>query len=150
VTTLARAPYSYRDDPSVPAFDDCGPIVFMDGECALCSSGARVIARLDRRMEFRICPVQTPLGRAVLAHYGLEADDPLSWLYLADGRAYGSMAGMIRAGERLGGLGRLLSAARLLPQGAQDWLTGALRGVGIGCSGVRTSVLCRIRKCAAG
>ena len=58
--------YSYRDDPDVPAFDDRNPIVFMDGTCALCTTSARMIARFDRSQAFRICPVQSPTGRAVL------------------------------------------------------------------------------------
>ncbi len=106
----------------MPVFDDSGPIVFMDGECALCSAGARAIARLDRRGEFRICPIQSSLGRAVLAHHGLDTEDAETWLYLADGRAYGGIDAMIRVGERLGGLGRIMTAARLLPRDAQDWL----------------------------
>lgn len=119
---MSRKAYSYRTDPDVPAFDDSGPIVFMDGECALCSRSARLIARLDRVGEFRICPVQSPTGRAVAAHYGLDPGDAETWLYLVDGRAHGSLDAMIRAGARLGGVGRLMAAFGLLPRGAQDWL----------------------------
>lgn len=115
-------PWSYRHDPSVPAFDDSGPVTFMDGDCVLCTAGARLIARFDRNDAFRICPVQSPTGRAVLRHYGLEPDDPDSWLYLADGRAHTSLDGMIRAGARIGGPGWLLQPLRLLPRAAQDWL----------------------------
>lgn len=117
-----RAPYSYRDDPAVPVFDDSGPVTFMDGECVLCTTGARLVARLDRQGEFRICPVQSPTGHAVLRHYGLDPGDPDSWLYLADGRAYTSLDAMIRAGARLGGAGWLLQPLRLLPRPVQDWL----------------------------
>jgi predicted DCC family thiol-disulfide oxidoreductase YuxK len=122
VQPARRAPFSYRDDPAVPAFDDRGPVAFMDGECALCTTGARLVARLDRKGEFRICPTQTALGRAVLAHYHLDPDDPASWLYLVDGAAYGSLDGIIRAGRRLGGVGHLLVALRLLPPPLQNWL----------------------------
>jgi predicted DCC family thiol-disulfide oxidoreductase YuxK len=115
-------PYSHRSDRNVPAFDDAGPVVFMDGECLLCTRTARIIARLDRKGEFRICPVQSPLGSAVLAHYGLDPADPESWLYLEDGRAYGSLDGVIRAGRRLGGWGWLVTAFGLLPGPARDWL----------------------------
>ena len=94
----------------------------MDGECALCSAGARVIARLDRAAEFRICRSQTGLGRSLLLHYGLSPDDPESWLYIVDGRAHTSLDGMIRVGSRVGGLGRLLQPLRLLPRPLQDWL----------------------------
>jgi predicted DCC family thiol-disulfide oxidoreductase YuxK len=94
----------------------------MDGECVLCTRSARLLARLDRAGEFRICPIQTALGRSILKHYGLDAEDPDSWLYLADGKAYTSIEGMIRAGRRLGGWGHLLRPLAVLPRPVQDWL----------------------------
>jgi predicted DCC family thiol-disulfide oxidoreductase YuxK len=119
---LNREAYSYRADSAVPSFEDKGPIVFMDGECALCSGVARAIAKLDRAEEFRICPIQSELGRAVLVHYGLDPENPDSWLYLEDGKAYASLDAIIRAGIRLGGLGQLLRAFMILPPSFQDWL----------------------------
>jgi predicted DCC family thiol-disulfide oxidoreductase YuxK len=119
---LRTAPYSYRTDPSVPAFEDRGPVTVVDGECALCSFSARLIARFDSRGEFRICRSQTALGRALLLHYGLAPDDPESWLLLVDGRAYTSLDAIIRASRRVGGPGWLLQPLRLLPHGLQDRL----------------------------
>jgi predicted DCC family thiol-disulfide oxidoreductase YuxK len=114
--------YSYREDSGVPSFDDRGPIVFMDGECALCTGAARVIARLDKRGEFRICPTQSNLGQAVLQHYGLDYGNPESWLYLADGNAFASLDAVIETGARLGGFGKLLLAFMVLPRPVRDWL----------------------------
>ncbi len=119
---LNREAYSYRADSAVPPFDDSRPVVFMDGGCALCTGMARLIARLDRKGEFRICPVQSKLGRAILTHYGLDADNPESWLYLAGGHAYASLEAVICAGRRLGGTGRWLTIFSVLPKPAQDWL----------------------------
>ena len=123
---MARLPdrpdYSYRDDDSVPAFEDIGPITVMDGDCALCSFGARLIARFDHKGAFRICPGQTELGAALLAHYGLKPDDPESWVFLKDGKAYSSLDAMIRVGAEIGGVGHLLAPLRLLPRGVQDWI----------------------------
>lgn len=115
-------PKSYRADPAVPAFDDSRPIAFMDGECALCTGAARLIARMDRTGTVRICPTGTPLGRAVLEHYGLSPDDPDTWLWLQDGRAYEGMDGVVRAGRTLGGAGRVLVALLVLPRPARAWL----------------------------
>ncbi len=117
-----RPAYAYRDDPDVPAFPDQGPVVFMDGDCALCSFGARLIARHDRARHFRICPVQSITGRAVLRHFGLNPTDPDTWLLLMDGKAYTSLDAVIRAGRRVGGPGSLLQPLRLLPRPLQDWL----------------------------
>jgi len=115
-------PYSYRTDPDVPAFDDGRPMTVMDGQCVLCSVGARLIARFDKVGEFRICRAQTPLGQSLLRHYGLSPSDPESWLYLVDGRAFTSLDAMIRVGRRVGGPGWLLQLLRLMPRAFQDWL----------------------------
>ncbi len=120
--TIDQKCYSYREDSSVPRFDDRGPIVFMDGECALCSGAARLIAKLDKRGEFRICPIQTDLGQAVIRHYGLDSGNPESWLYLADGNAFASLDAVIAAGARLGGPGQLLRVLAILPRPVRNWL----------------------------
>jgi predicted DCC family thiol-disulfide oxidoreductase YuxK len=119
---IAREAYSYRADTTVPAFPDGGPVVFMDGECALCSRGASLIAKFDRAGEFRIATTQSPLGRGVLRHYGLDPGDAESWLYLVGGRAYSSMDAIIRVGRRVGGWGQLLRVLMVLPRPVQDWL----------------------------
>ena len=94
----------------------------MDGECVLCATGARAIARFDRERCFRIGRTQSALGAALVRHYGLEPDDPETWLYLEDGRAWSGMEAIIRIGARLGGPGRLLGVMRLLPRSAREWL----------------------------
>ena len=118
------AAYSYAADPCVPGFDDTGPRVVMDGQCALCAKGARWIARGDRANEFRIIQMQSPLGAALLDHYGLDPDDPESWLYIVDGRAFTSMDAIIRVGFRLGGVWKVLAVLRILPQRLQDGIYG--------------------------
>jgi predicted DCC family thiol-disulfide oxidoreductase YuxK len=89
---------------------------------AVPSSSSMPPARCVRRAEFRIAPVQGELGRAVLAHYGLDADDPTTWLYLEDGRAYASLDAIVRAGRRLGGFGFLAAPLGWLPEQIRDRL----------------------------
>ena len=119
---IEREAHSYRADPAVPPFDDTRPIVFMDGECLLCTQGARLISRFDRRGEFRIASTHSPLGTAMLAHYGMEVDDPESWLFLDEGRACGSLQAVTGIGRRLGGPARMLGVFRFLPRSVQDWI----------------------------
>jgi predicted DCC family thiol-disulfide oxidoreductase YuxK len=114
--------YSYREDGGVPSFDDRGPIVFMDGECALCTGAARVLAKLDKRGEFRICPIQSDLGQAILQHYGLDYGNPESWVYLADGNAFASLDAVIEAATRLGGVGHVFLVFWVMPRPVRDWL----------------------------
>ena len=114
--------HSYRNDPAVPAFDDSAPVAVMDGDCVLCTAGARLIDRFDRSGRIRICPSDSVLGRALLDHYGFDPDDPESWLLLVDGRAHSSMDAWIRAAALVGGLGHALIVLRVLPRPVQDWL----------------------------
>jgi predicted DCC family thiol-disulfide oxidoreductase YuxK len=114
--------YSYRDDPAVPPFDDSAPVAVMDAQCAICSWGARMMHRLDRAGTTRICPIQSPLGAALLTHYGLDPKNPVSWLFLDAGIAHKDFEAVLHAGRRFGGLGYLTQVLRLIPRPVRDWL----------------------------
>jgi predicted DCC family thiol-disulfide oxidoreductase YuxK len=114
--------HSYRQDPLVPDFDDRQTIAVMDAECAVCSWGARMIHRLDRSGTVRICPAQSPLGAALLRHYGLSPADPSSWLFLDQGVAHVDFEAVLHAGQRLGGWARLTGVLRAVPRPLRTWL----------------------------
>ena len=118
--------FSFRDDPGVPAFEPPEHFTVMDAQCGLCAKGAMWIAGNDRRHKFRIVPMQSELGRALLRHYGMSPDDPLSWLYIGRGQAFTSMDAIIRVGRELGGIWKGLAVLRILPRVAQDYLYGVV------------------------
>ena len=115
-------PYSFRADPAVPDFDDSAPLALMDGECAICSWVARMIHRLDRSRTVRICPIQSPLGAALLRHYGLVPEDPASWLFIDRGMPHVDFEAVLHAGRRFGGTARLVGILRIFPKPLRDWL----------------------------
>jgi len=117
-----REPFSYQHDESVPDFDDTYPVAVMDGGCALCTFGARLIDRFDKTNCIRICPVQTTLGRALLAHYEMDPNDPESWIFLKDGVAWTSFDAWIKAGETVGGIGNLMRICWIIPRPIRDWV----------------------------
>lgn len=114
---VKSAPHSHRTDPNVPAFPDTGSVTVMDATCGICARGARWIANNDARAEFRIIPLQSDLGHAVMRHYGLDPEDPTSWLYLQDGLPFEGADAVIRVAQRLGGKWRVLGIFRLIPAG---------------------------------
>ncbi len=115
-------PYSYREDPEVPAFPDDRPIVLFDGVCVMCSAWARFLLRHDRRELFRLLPAQTPLGQALYRHYGLDATRFETNILLEDGMAWLKSESSIRMAERLGPPWSFLRALRLLPLSWRDGL----------------------------
>lgn len=122
IMSLNSEDFSWRSDPHIADFDDSGPVTVMDAHCALCARGAKWIARNDTDKAFRIIPLQSERGRALMRHYDMDADDPLGWLYLENGRAYSSLDATIRVARRLGGIWKSLALLRLMPRPLQDRL----------------------------
>lgn len=96
-------PYSYRQDPAVPPFDDSRPLVIFDGLCVLCSGGVKWMMARDPDGDCRFAAIQSALPRALYAHYGLDADVFDTFMVLDRGRPYTRWAGT-------------LAAARIMPQ----------------------------------
>ncbi len=89
----------------------------MDGDCALCSWGARTIARHDRDDVFRIATVQSNTGAQLLRRHGLEPEDPWSWLMIADGQALTGSDAIVRAGRHLSApWGPIAQLGRIVPR----------------------------------
>ena len=85
----------------MPAAVEDKIILVMDGDCALCSWGARTIARHDRKDMFRIATVQSQTGARLLQEHGLDPGDPWSWLMIEDGQALTGSDAIVRAGRHL-------------------------------------------------
>lgn len=111
----SRPPYSYRDDPAVPAFADERPIIIFDGHCVFCSYWARLVLRVDRRGVFRLLPAQTALGAALYSHYGLDPADYETNILIENGVARFRADGSMRMAWLLGWPWRLAAVLRLLP-----------------------------------
>jgi predicted DCC family thiol-disulfide oxidoreductase YuxK len=112
--------YSYRRDPSVPAFADDKAVVIFDGVCVMCSAFAQLILRRDKARRFRMLTAQSELGAALYRHYGLDPADYETNVLIEDGRAYFKSEASMRI---LAGLGLPWSLARagyILPRALRD------------------------------
>ncbi|MGI9411124.1 MAG: thiol-disulfide oxidoreductase DCC family protein [Hyphomicrobiaceae bacterium] len=114
------AAYSYRDDPSVPAFPDDRPIIVFDGHCVLCSGWAQFVIKRDRAARFRLLAAQTPLGAVIYEHYGLDATDYETNILIEDGIAWFKSESTIRILVGLGLPYSLVRVLRVLPLALRD------------------------------
>ena len=114
--------YSYRQDPSVPAFPDDRPIIIFDGHCVLCSRFARFVLRHDRHAVFRLMAAQTPVGQAIYGHLHLDPVQFETNVLLENGQAWFKSAGTIRMFEHLGFPWSLCSVLRVVPRSLLDRL----------------------------
>jgi predicted DCC family thiol-disulfide oxidoreductase YuxK len=117
---VSKSVFSYREDPTVPAFDDSRALFVFDGVCVLCSGGASWIMRHDRKMLVNFTPAQESLGRALYAHYGVAMDE--TYLLIAEGRAFTASRGYIELCRTLGRWWHVLRIAGLLPERLRDRL----------------------------
>jgi len=115
---MTREPFSYRDDPAVPDFDDSRPVFVFDNVCVLCSGGAGFIMRHDKAATIAFTSAQDALGQALYAHYGLDWNE--TYLFLADGRATTHSSGYFEVARKLGGWWRLALLFRLIPRPLRD------------------------------
>lgn len=98
---MKPAPYSYRGDPAVPSFDDAGPLLIFDGECVLCSRGVEWHLKCDPDGETRFATVQSPIGRALYRHYGLDPDGFDTFMVLKNGMPYLRFRGWLEAARSM-------------------------------------------------
>jgi predicted DCC family thiol-disulfide oxidoreductase YuxK len=111
---LKHAPYSYREDPAVPVFDDSRALFVFDGNCVLCSGGAGFVMRHDRHARVNFTPVRSNLGQALYRHYGVEWNE--TYLLVEGGRGYTASAGYLLLCGVLGGVWRLLQVGAIVPE----------------------------------
>jgi predicted DCC family thiol-disulfide oxidoreductase YuxK len=117
---LDRPPYSYRQDASVPPFDDSRALFLFDGVCVLCSTGAAFLMRHDRDGRVALASAQSSLGSALFGHYGKPIDE--SYLLIVDGQAWTKTDGYFRLFRELGRAWRLLNIAKVVPRVLRDWV----------------------------
>ena len=115
-------PYGYRDDPAVPPFADDKPVIIFDGLCALCSGSASFVLRHDAKAVFRLLAAQSPLGRALYVHYGLNPQDYETMILIADGLAFEKSEAAIRIAKGLGFPWSLAVVLRIVPLALRDRL----------------------------
>ena len=111
---------SYRNNPAVPAFDDSHTLFVFDGVCVLCSGGASLLMRHDKKARVNFAPAQEALGQALYAHYGVEMAE--SYLLIADGRAFTASRGYFELCRILGGWWHIFRLAAIIPERLRDWL----------------------------
>ena len=96
------------------------PVLVFDGVCVLCSRWVQFIVRHDRDARIRLAPMQSDAGRALLAKFGLDPDDPLSLLYVVDGRGYQDSDAILRVLASFGGAWRASALLRVIPRFVRD------------------------------
>lgn len=98
------------------------PIWLFDGVCVLCSRGVRYTLRHEKAPRIRFVAIQSDAGRALASKYGIDPDDPASFLFIEGGRALEKSDAAIALSRHLNGPARIVPLLRFVPRGLRDAL----------------------------
>jgi predicted DCC family thiol-disulfide oxidoreductase YuxK len=95
-------------------------IIIFDGTCHVCSGWAQFQGRHRIDPPFQLIPMQSVAGKALLVEYGVDPEDPATFLVLDQGQHFTQSDATIHVIAALGGLWRIVYAARIVPQRWRD------------------------------
>jgi predicted DCC family thiol-disulfide oxidoreductase YuxK len=95
-------------------------IIVFDGICHVCSGWIQFLERHRIDPPFQLLPMQSAEGKALLVRYGIDPEDPATFLVLDRGRRFTQSDAEIHVIAALGGLWRLAQLARIVPRRWRD------------------------------
>jgi len=106
----------------MPQPDVATRLVIFDGICHVCSGWVRFFSRHRVDPPFQLIPMQSIAGKALLVEYGIDPEDPATFLVLDQGRQFTQSDAVIHVINALGGLWRMSAALRIVPKSWRDFL----------------------------
>ena len=101
-------------------------IWLFDGLCNFCSGSVATALKWDRKGVLRFVPLQSPFGRAIAERYGLDLENPESFLFFDAGRPLGASDAVLALARRLGPPVSAAAVLGRLPKGPRDAAYGLL------------------------
>lgn len=106
--------------PDAQAVDAAaGPIILFDGLCNVCAASVQFVIRHDPAARFRLAALQSDVGRALCAAYGVDAAVD-SIVLIADGRAWDASDAALRIARGLRRPWPLAYALTAVPRPVRD------------------------------
>jgi predicted DCC family thiol-disulfide oxidoreductase YuxK len=94
-------------------------VVLFDGVCNVCNGAVNFIIDRDPEGRFQFASLQSPVGRALVAKYGVTTG-PSSMVFIEDGVAFTESTAVARVARHLRGPAKLASAFGLFPRAFRD------------------------------
>lgn len=97
------------------------PVVLFDGVCNLCTGYVQFIIRRDPDSRFRFAPLQSAIGRELVATCGRDPNSLDSIVLVDDGECHVKSDAVIRIAAGLGGIYHLARPFGILPRRFRDF-----------------------------
>jgi predicted DCC family thiol-disulfide oxidoreductase YuxK len=109
------------NSPELKTLSTARPIVLFDGVCGLCEASVQFIIDHDPQSRFRFAPLQSEIGRRLLAEHHLGAGAFNTIVLIEEGRPYLRSTAALRIGVLLGnGYSVLAEALAVVPELVRD------------------------------
>lgn len=90
-------------------------ILLFDGYCNLCSSAVQFMASREKNHHMHFTSLQSPVGRELLAHYGIDPATTDSLVLIENDKAYVKSGAALRTTRYMKGLYPLLKGLLIVP-----------------------------------
>jgi predicted DCC family thiol-disulfide oxidoreductase YuxK len=100
--------------------DKLDGLMLFDGVCNLCSGSVALAIRMDKKRALRFTPLQSPFGNMLAVRYGLNFENPDSFIFFDNGQALQGSDALIALARRLGRPWSFAAVFRVLPRRWRD------------------------------
>ena len=97
-------------------------IILFDAICVICNGWAKFLMKHDRDKKFKLASVQSPLGEAILKHYGMSTEHYSTMVVIFKGQRYLESTALLKVMQHLGLPFALMNIGYLIPRSLRDFL----------------------------
>ena len=97
-------------------------IILFDAICVICNGWAKFLIQHDRHQKFKLASVQSPLGQAILKHYGMSTEHYSTMVVILNGQRYLESTALLKVMQHLGLPFSLMNSGYLMPRPLRDFL----------------------------
>jgi predicted DCC family thiol-disulfide oxidoreductase YuxK len=106
----------------VPYLGEHENVILFDGVCKLCNAWSNFIIRHDLRHRFRLASVQSPEGKAILAHFGYPTERFDTMLVVRAGQCFEKSEAFFVVMSELGLPWKAALVFKPIPARLRNWL----------------------------
>jgi predicted DCC family thiol-disulfide oxidoreductase YuxK len=97
-------------------------IVIFDGVCKLCNGWSQFIIKRGPDNQIKLANIQSDIGKQLLQHFGYDANDVTTMLYIEEGRCWDKSDAFFKVIGQLNTPLKYLVIFKIIPKVIRDWL----------------------------
>ena len=96
------------------------PLILFDETCNLCIGSVIFVIKRDPQKQFKLAPMQSPLGQRLLKDLNLPLDHFKTFVFISDGRYFTKSTAVLKVIKKLNRLWPILYGLIIIPKAIRD------------------------------